>query len=179
MSDFWLDSSSTPIHRVPPAKALHECAGLPEPSLVTYVISTIISWAGSDIKFYWISFNFRPSETMPEPTDSATQCEDRTQCYTPTTYVGCSAGPVCSRTTCCWVTGPSHVRYQWNAHSRTKIAAKRQGKPEGELVIYWATRERESASYQKLPVKYPSAILRNAPARFGRDSCIRIDHDCA
>ena len=26
---------------------LHECAGLPDPSLVAYVISTIISWAGS------------------------------------------------------------------------------------------------------------------------------------
>ena len=26
---------------------LRECAGLPEPSLVTYAISTIISWAGS------------------------------------------------------------------------------------------------------------------------------------
>ena len=27
---------------------LHGCAGLPEPSLVAYVISTIISWAGSN-----------------------------------------------------------------------------------------------------------------------------------
>ena len=30
---------------------LRECAGSPEPSLVVYVISTIISWAGSDALF--------------------------------------------------------------------------------------------------------------------------------
>ena len=51
MSDFLLDPSSTSILHVRPAKALarlHKCAGLPEPSLVAFVISTIISWAGTN-----------------------------------------------------------------------------------------------------------------------------------
>ena len=42
MSDFWLDPSSASIHQV------CKCAGSPKPSLVAYVISTIISWAGSN-----------------------------------------------------------------------------------------------------------------------------------
>ena len=52
MSDFWSDPSSTSILCVRTAKALarlRRCAGSPEPSLVAYLISTIISWAGSDI----------------------------------------------------------------------------------------------------------------------------------
>ena len=52
MSDFWSDPLSTSILRVWTVKALailRRCAGSPEPSLVTYVISTIISWSGSYI----------------------------------------------------------------------------------------------------------------------------------
>ena len=52
MSDSWSDSSSMSILPcVRTAKALvrlRGCAGSPEPSLVAYVISTIISWAGSN-----------------------------------------------------------------------------------------------------------------------------------
>ena len=45
MSDFWSDPSSTSVHYV---ARLCGNAGSPEPSLVAYVISTIISWAGSN-----------------------------------------------------------------------------------------------------------------------------------
>ena len=50
MSDFWSDPSSTSILRVRIATALMGlcgCAGSPASSLVTYVISTITSWADS------------------------------------------------------------------------------------------------------------------------------------
>ena len=45
MSDFWSDPSSTSVLYV------CECAGSPEPSVVAYVISTIISWAGCFLVF--------------------------------------------------------------------------------------------------------------------------------
>ena len=49
MSDFWMDPSSTSILHVCEQQRLwRDCAGSPEPSLVVYVISTIISWAGSN-----------------------------------------------------------------------------------------------------------------------------------
>ena len=48
MSEFWSDSSSTSILHVCEQRRLwRECAGSPEPWLVAYVISTIISWTGS------------------------------------------------------------------------------------------------------------------------------------
>ena len=50
MSDFWSDLSSTSILHVCEQRRLCGCADLPEPSLVAYVISTIISRAGSNIK---------------------------------------------------------------------------------------------------------------------------------
>ena len=52
MSDFWLDSLSTSILCVRTANALarlRRCVGSHEPLLVTYVINTKISWAGSNI----------------------------------------------------------------------------------------------------------------------------------
>ena len=53
MSDFWSDRLSTAIlHVCEQRKLWRDCAdatGLPEPSLVAYVISTIISWAGSNV----------------------------------------------------------------------------------------------------------------------------------
>ena len=54
MSDFWSDPSSTFIFHVSEQRRLWQdwlrgCAGSPEPSLVAYVISIIISWAGSNI----------------------------------------------------------------------------------------------------------------------------------
>ena len=59
MSDFWSDCSSTSILHVSERRMLWRacasalvrlrgCAGSPVPSLVAYVISTIISWAGSN-----------------------------------------------------------------------------------------------------------------------------------
>ena len=39
---------------------LRGCAGSPEPSLVAYVISTIISWAGSNVKAFIKTFDFIP-----------------------------------------------------------------------------------------------------------------------
>ena len=62
--DFWSDPSSTSILHVceqRTAKALARlrgCAGSPEPLLVTYVISTIISWAGSNINILYSPFTF-------------------------------------------------------------------------------------------------------------------------
>ena len=50
MSDFWSDLSSTSILYVCKQPRLWwdcRCAGSPAPSLVAYVLSTIISWAGS------------------------------------------------------------------------------------------------------------------------------------
>ena len=50
ISDFWSDLSSTSILHVCEERRLWRlrgCAGSHEPSLVAYVISTIISWAGS------------------------------------------------------------------------------------------------------------------------------------
>ena len=58
MSDFWLDFSSTSIlhvceqRRLWAVARLQWCAGLPEPSLVACVISSIISWAGSFVTFW-------------------------------------------------------------------------------------------------------------------------------
>ena len=46
---------------------LHECAGLPEPLLVAYVISTIISWAGSLDLFRKYSSVFRENRCPPPP----------------------------------------------------------------------------------------------------------------
>ena len=39
---------TTCVRTVKALARLHECAGSPEPSLVAYVISTIISWAGAN-----------------------------------------------------------------------------------------------------------------------------------
>ena len=50
MSDFWSDPSSTSIlHVYKQWRLFWDCAGLPEPSLVAYVRSAIISWAGSNM----------------------------------------------------------------------------------------------------------------------------------
>ena len=47
---FWSDPSSTSIlHMCEQQRLWRDCAGSPETSLVAYVISTIISWAGSII----------------------------------------------------------------------------------------------------------------------------------
>ena len=54
MSDLWLEYIyfHTPCVRTVKALArLRGCAGSPEPSLVAYVINTIISWAGSNINW--------------------------------------------------------------------------------------------------------------------------------
>ena len=54
-SDFWSDPSSTSILYVCEQRRFWDCAAgcavSPEPSLFAYAISTIISWAGSDV-FY-------------------------------------------------------------------------------------------------------------------------------
>ena len=51
MSVFRSDSSSTSILHVCEQRRLwRDCAGSPEPSLVAYVISTRISWAGSNVE---------------------------------------------------------------------------------------------------------------------------------
>ena len=60
MSDFWLDSSSTSILHVCKQQRLWrvcECAGSPEPSLIAYVISTIITWAGSYFLSLFYTYN--------------------------------------------------------------------------------------------------------------------------
>ena len=48
MSDFWSDSSSTSILAKALARLL-DCTGSPEPSLVAYAISAIISGTGSNM----------------------------------------------------------------------------------------------------------------------------------
>ena len=51
MSDFWTDSfvdfHSSSVRTAKALARLRGCAGSPEPSLVAYTISTIISWVGS------------------------------------------------------------------------------------------------------------------------------------
>ena len=55
MSDFLSDTSTTSCMRIAKALArLRGCAGSPEPSLVTYVISTIISRAGLFSSFIFL-----------------------------------------------------------------------------------------------------------------------------
>ena len=59
---------------------LRACAGLPEPTLVAYVISTIISWAGSFIRLAYRMFAFlhRQQQSHPKPpTPMWTKSEDR------------------------------------------------------------------------------------------------------
>ena len=47
LSDFWSDPSSTSIpHECEQPRLWQDCAGWPETSLVAYVVSTIITWAG-------------------------------------------------------------------------------------------------------------------------------------
>ena len=68
MSDVLSDPSSTHTSCVRTAKALARlrgCAGSPPPSLIAYVISTIISWAGSYIiiwQFHRFSLKCLPHE---------------------------------------------------------------------------------------------------------------------
>ena len=44
---------------------LRRCAGSPEPLLVAYVISTIISWAGWNVKYYLADYFISSAFTLP------------------------------------------------------------------------------------------------------------------
>ena len=62
MSDFWADPSSTSIlHVCKQWRLWRKYAGWPEPLLVAYVISTIISWAGSNIHQCFTSLVWKPN----------------------------------------------------------------------------------------------------------------------
>ena len=74
MSDFWSDPPSTSILHVCEHEGsgetvrLRGCAASPEPSLVAYVISTIISWACSILVSILITGAIHLSRLMAKPT---------------------------------------------------------------------------------------------------------------
>ena len=81
------------------------CAGSPEPSLVAYVISTIISWAGSighPKKLMQLSWNFNAVAIVLTKTNASNTCRQSKQCrpYSDCSFRSklCWPRPVCLKT---------------------------------------------------------------------------------